>query len=66
MDGSLRISTILELAREQEVVLPAEDADGLRKILEVPRLQEPGRISSGLRYHPVGAPDSGSTREGGL
>lgn len=36
LDGSLRISTILELAREQEVVLPAEDADGLRKILEVP------------------------------
>ncbi|MGI8908649.1 MAG: adenosine deaminase [Candidatus Sumerlaeaceae bacterium] len=31
LDGSLRVSTILELAEEQEVKLPADSVDGLRK-----------------------------------
>jgi len=33
LDGSLRISTILELAREQGVELPADTADGLLKAM---------------------------------
>ncbi|HVE86266.1 MAG TPA: adenosine deaminase [Myxococcales bacterium] len=33
LDGSLRLRTILELAEQQKVKLPAEDEDGLRKLL---------------------------------
>lgn len=35
LDGSLRLQTILELADEQGVELPAHDLDGLRKALHV-------------------------------
>jgi adenosine deaminase len=35
LDGSLRLSTMFELAREQGVVLPAETPDGLAKSLNV-------------------------------
>jgi adenosine deaminase len=31
LDGSLRLSTILELAEKQRIELPAKDADGLRR-----------------------------------
>ena len=33
LDGSLRIETILDLAEEQKIKLPADDPDGLRKLL---------------------------------
>jgi adenosine deaminase len=33
LDGSLRLETILELAREQAIELPADDVDGLRKAI---------------------------------
>lgn len=33
LDGSLRLETILELARENHVELPANDVDGLRKAI---------------------------------
>ncbi|HOT08415.1 MAG TPA: adenosine deaminase, partial [Polyangiaceae bacterium] len=33
LDGSMRVDTILDLAREQGVTLPADDADGLRRLL---------------------------------
>ncbi len=35
LDGSLRLSTILELAAEQKVDLPARDQDGLRKAMNL-------------------------------
>lgn len=35
LDGSLRIPTILELAEQQKVTLPAKDADRLRKLVVV-------------------------------
>lgn len=35
LDGSLRLSTVLELARERKVDLPADTVEGLRPILEV-------------------------------
>src|SRR5436853_1660611 len=35
LDGSLRLSTILELAAEQGVELPARDQDGLRKAMNL-------------------------------
>ncbi len=33
LDGSIRISTILELAKKQNVKLPADSAEGLKKIV---------------------------------
>lgn len=33
LDGSLRLDTVLELAEEQKIKLPAEDRDGLRDLL---------------------------------
>eukprot|EP01116_Phalansterium_solitarium_P019228 TRINITY_DN5309_c0_g1_i1.p1 TRINITY_DN5309_c0_g1~~TRINITY_DN5309_c0_g1_i1.p1 ORF type:complete len:847 (-),score=257.76 TRINITY_DN5309_c0_g1_i1:93-2633(-) len=35
LDGSLRISTILELAKEQGITLPANDVAGLKKIVSI-------------------------------
>jgi adenosine deaminase len=35
LDGSLRLSTILELAEKQRVELPARDEDGLRKAMNL-------------------------------
>ncbi len=35
LDGSLRPDTILELAAEQKIELPAKDADGLRAIISI-------------------------------
>ncbi len=37
LDGSLRLSTILELAEKQRVELPANDADGLRREMNLGR-----------------------------
>ena len=35
LDGSLRLSTILELAEDGQIDLPAKDADGLRKAMHL-------------------------------
>ena len=35
LDGSLRVETALDLAREQNIVLPTEDLDELRNLMEV-------------------------------
>src|SRR5215470_13596000 len=35
LDGSLRLSTILELAEKQRIELPARDEDGLRKAMNL-------------------------------
>ncbi|MEZ4300312.1 MAG: adenosine deaminase [Polyangiaceae bacterium] len=35
LDGSLRLETILDLARKQNVELPANDAEGLRKVMHL-------------------------------
>src|SRR5690606_6328694 len=35
LDGSVRVETILELAQQQRVKLPAEDPDSLRRLLVV-------------------------------
>jgi adenosine deaminase len=37
LDGSLRVETILDLAEKQKVKLPADDPDGLRKLVVVPQ-----------------------------
>src|SRR5712671_6201868 len=35
LDGSLRLETILELAKRDRVELPADDADGLRRAMHL-------------------------------
>jgi adenosine deaminase len=35
LDGSMRLETVLDLAREQGVDLPAEDVEGLRKAMHI-------------------------------
>jgi len=35
LDGSMRLSTVLDLAREQGVQLPASDVDGLRRAMHI-------------------------------
>ncbi len=35
LDGSLRLETILDLAKKQKVELPAPDADGLRRVMHL-------------------------------
>src|SRR5690606_30569782 len=35
LDGSMRMETILDLAREQDVELPGSDAEGLRRAMHV-------------------------------
>jgi adenosine deaminase len=35
LDGSLRLETILDLAKKQQVTLPAADADGLRRVMHL-------------------------------
>ena len=35
LDGSLRLETILDLAQQQKVKLPAEDVDRLRPLVQV-------------------------------
>ena len=35
LDGSLRVETILDLARRDKIELPADDADGLRRAMHL-------------------------------
>ena len=52
LDGSLRLSTILELAEKQRVELPAHDEDGLRKAMNLgAELRLARRVPQGLRRH---------------
>jgi adenosine deaminase len=40
LDGSLRLTTMLALAEEQKIELPANDADGLRRALHIGEVRE--------------------------
>ena len=60
LDGSLRLSTILELAEKQKIELPARDADGLRDG-DAPRaeLRLARRVPQGVRRHAARDADRG-------
>ena len=63
LDGSVRLETVLDLAEQQKVRLPAEDADGLRQHGGARRgLREPRRLPQGVRHHPVGDAGGGCAR----
>jgi len=50
LDGSLRIDTLIELAGERSVSLPAETAEGLRELVFRDRYQHLGEYLEGFRY----------------
>ena len=50
LDGSLRIDTLIELAGERGVSLPAETAAGLRELVFRDRYQHLGEYLEGFRY----------------
>ena len=50
LDGSLRLSTIMELAKEQGVVLPSETQEGMRELVFKDRYANLGEYLSGFQY----------------
>lgn len=50
LDGSLRLETLLELARENGVELPADDASGLRSLVFKPTYPDLGSYLEGFRW----------------
>lgn len=40
LDGSLRVETLIELARERNIALPSYEADGLKRILNIGGIHE--------------------------
>ena len=46
LDGSLRLKTILELAEQQRVKLPADTPEGLAKAIHMGEVCEPSRTTS--------------------
>jgi adenosine deaminase len=50
LDGSLRLSTLIELARERAVALPSETEAGLREIVFRPRYRNLSEYLEGFRY----------------
>jgi adenosine deaminase len=50
LDGSLRLETLIELARERGVSLPTETPEGLRALLFRPRYRNLAEYLEGFRY----------------
>jgi len=50
LDGSLRLSTLIELARERGVHLPSHTEEGLRATVFRPRYRDLGQYLEGFRY----------------
>ena len=50
LDGNVRLQTILDLGRENDIVLPARDLEGLRPYVQVTRPQ-PGVMAFIEKFH---------------
>lgn len=50
LDGSIRIPTLIDLAREQDVKLPADTEEGLRKVLFKDSYADLGEYLEGFEY----------------
>jgi adenosine deaminase len=50
LDGSLRLGTLIELARERKVALPSETEEGLREQVFRPRYRNLSEYLEGFRY----------------
>src|ERR1035437_11159251 len=53
LDGSLRLATLIELARERGVTLPSASESGLRDIVFRPTYANLGEYLEGFRYTPA-------------
>jgi adenosine deaminase len=50
LDGSLRLQSLIEMARERRVALPSESEAGLRETVFRPRYRDLGEYLEGFRY----------------
>jgi adenosine deaminase len=50
LDGSLRLETLIELARDRRVALPSETPEGLRELVFRPRYRNLDEYLEGFRY----------------
>src|SRR6266516_2519178 len=50
LDGSLRLSTLIELARERKIPLPSETEEGLNELVFRPRYLNLQEYLEGFRY----------------
>jgi adenosine deaminase len=50
LDGSLRLSTLIELARERKIPLPSETEEGLKELVFRPRYRNLQEYLEGFRY----------------
>ena len=50
LDGSLRLGTLIELARERKVALPSETEEGLREQVFRPRYRDLSEYLEGFKY----------------
>jgi adenosine deaminase len=50
LDGSLRLSTLVELARERRIPLPSETPEGLEALVFRPRYRDLAEYLEGFRY----------------
>jgi adenosine deaminase len=50
LDGSLRLATLVELARERRVALPSETPEGLEELVFRPRYRSLAEYLEGFRY----------------
>jgi len=50
LDGSLRLSSLIEMARERRVSLPAETEEGLRESVFRPRYRDLAEYLEGFKY----------------
>jgi adenosine deaminase len=50
LDGSLRLSTLIELARERKIPLPSETEEGLKELVFRPRYRNLSEYLEGFRY----------------
>ncbi len=58
LDGSLRIPTLIELARAAQVELPSYTEGGLRETVYKERYDQPRRLPEGLQVHGRGDADA--------
>jgi adenosine deaminase len=50
LDGSLRLGTLIELAREHQVALPSQTEEGMREIVFRPQYENLSEYLEGFRY----------------
>jgi len=60
LDGSLRLPTLIELARARSIALPSETPEGLEELVFRPRYRSLSEYLEGFRYTVAALQDSES------